>query len=248
MSGQQSPPPTERRATPNFLQSLETSISLPEPCADPAACLEPTDVIDSAHPSIVETAGRLTQGLETPFERVVAVFNFVRDSVRYNFAPDLLSRGDWRASETLARGDGFCQQKAVLLAALARAAGIPSAIGFQHLRDYKLLDTRYEAAIPEGLIPFHGFTYLWLDGAWRIMDATLDAELCTRRGYRLVEPVPGADARLPATDRAGKPHFDILTEWGPFPNLPEPVSAHMVSLRPAWLALREVIRRTGATM
>ncbi len=239
---------TECRSTPNFLQSLEASIALPEPGADPVACLEPTDVIDSAHPRIVETASRLTGRLETPFERAVAVFNFVRDAVCYNFAPDLLGRDDWCASETLVRGDGFCQQKAVLLAALARAAGIPSAIGFQHLRDHKLLDSRYEVALPGGLIPYHGLTYLWLDGAWRITDATLDAELCTRRRYRRVELVSGADARLPATDLDGRPHFDILTEVGPFPDLPESVSAFMVSLRPAWLALREVIRRTGATM
>jgi len=238
----------EHRSTPNFLKSLEASVSLQPAGADPAGCLGPTDVIESTHPAIVETAARLTDGQPDSFRRAVAVFNFSRDAVQYNFAPDLLSRGDWRASATLARGDGFCQQKAVLLAALARAAGIPSAIGFQHLRDHKLLDTRYEAAIPDGLIPLHGLTYLWLDGAWRIADATLDAGLCTRRRYRLVELMTGADARLPATDLDGKPHFDILTERGPFPDLPESVSAFMVSLRPDWLALQEIIRRTGATM
>lgn len=239
---------TAHRSTPNFLQSLEASISLPDPGVDPETCLAPTDVIDSAHPAVVDTAARLTARLTSPFQRAQALFHFVRDAVRYNIAPDLLRREDWRASETLARGDGFCQQKAVLLAALARAAGIPSAIGFQHLRDYKLLDTRYEAAIPQGIIPYHGLTYLWLDGAWRIADATLDAELCARRGYRLVELQPGSDARLPATDLEGKPHFDILAEYGPFPNLPEAVSDFMVRLRPAWLALKELVQRTGVTM
>ena len=239
---------TEHRSMANFLESLEESVPLPSSGADPAGCLGPTDIIDSRHPAILETAGRLTYGLDSPFERAEAVFSFTRDAARYNFTPDLLSRRDWQASATLARGEGFCQQKAVLLAALARAAGIPSAIGLQHLRDHKLLDSRYEIALPDGLIPYHGLTYLWLDGAWRIADATLDAELCTRRRYRLVELMAGADARLPAADLDGKPHFDILTEWGPFPDLPESVSAYMVSLRPAWLALREVVRRTGATM
>lgn len=238
----------EHRATANFLKSLETRVPLPATGADTSECLHPTDVINSTHPAIVEMAGRLTNGPHTPFERAEAVFNFVRDAVRYNFTPDLLNRDDWQASATLARGDGFCQQKAILLAALARSAGIPSAIGFQHLRDYKLLDSRYEVALPDGIIPHHGLTFLWLDGDWRIADATLDAELCTRRRYQLVELLCGVDARLPATDLDGKPHFDILTEWGPFPDLPESVSAFMVSLRPAWLALREVIRRTGATM
>jgi transglutaminase-like putative cysteine protease len=238
----------EFRSVHDFLELLEASAPLPAPGAEPTACLEPTDIIESTHPTIVETATRLTHGLDTPFARAAAVFAFVRDAVRYNFTPDLLSRADWRASETLARGDGFCQQKAVLLAALARAVGVPSAIGFQHLRDYKLLDTRYEGVLPDGLIPFHGLTYLWLDGGWRVADATLDAELCTHRRYRLVELLPDTDARLPTTDLDGEPHFDILAEFGPFPDLPESVSAFMVSLRPAWLALREVARRTGATM
>lgn len=239
---------TEHRSTINFLKSLETRVPLPATGADPSKCLHSTDVIDSTQPAILETAGRLTHGLDSPFERAKAVFNFTRDAARYNFTPDLLSRDDWQASATLARGDGFCQQKAVLLTAIARAAGIPSAIGLQHLRDHKLLDSRYEVALPDGIIPYHGLTYLWLGGAWRIADATLDAELCTRRRYRLVELMAGADARLPATDLDGLPHFDILAEWGPFPDLPESVSAFMVTLRPAWLALKEVVRRTGATM
>lgn len=231
-----------------FLAILDQPLSLPAASAEPEPCTDPTDVIASGHPDIIACTHQVTVGCTSEFDRARAIFTFVRDEIRYNFTPILLERDDWHAANTLQRGDGFCQQKAVLLAALARAAGIPSAIGFQHLRDHKLLQTRYEEALPEGIIPYHGLTYLWLDGAWRIADATLDAGLCRRRDYRLVELQPDEHARLPKTDQHGAPHFDILNEFGPYPDLPKIITRHEVEMRPAWEELTRVAQRTGATM
>lgn len=228
---------------------LETvPLSNPESVAEPADCLGPTDVIDCDHPLVRETAARVTAGLVDEFDRAEAVFNFARDALSYNFTPTLLSRADWLASSTLARGYGFCQQKAVALAALARAAGIPSQIAFQHAIDYKLLNTRYESLLPEGLLAFHGLTVLWLNGAWRLADATLDGALVSRRGYRLVELRPDGDALLPLTDLAGEPHFKFLESFGPFPDLPVSISDTFITLRPWWVAWKQVVDRTGATM
>lgn len=226
----------------------EAALSNPEAPADPADCLGPTDVIDSDHPLVRETAARVTDGLTGEFARAQAVFNFARDELIYNFTPTLLSRSDWRASATLARGHGFCQQKAVALAALARAAGIPSQIGFQHIIDFKLLNTRFEQLLPNGLLAFHGLTVLWVNGAWRIADATLDGPLVARRGYRLVELRPDGDALLPLTDLAGEPHFEFLESFGPFPDLPIRVSELFVAIRPWWVAWKQIVDRTGATM
>lgn len=231
-----------------FLTVLDRPLDLPDANPAPDECTAPTDVIDSMHPDIIARANQLRADLASQFEQAQAIFTFVRDEIRYNFTPILLTRDDWRASNTMARGDGFCQQKAVLLAALARAAGIPSAIGFQHLRDYKLLETRYEEALPEGIIPYHGLTYLWLDGGWRIADATLDADLCSRRDYHLVELQRGHHARLPQTDRRGAPHFDILQEFGPYADLPATITFHEIEMRPAWEELTRVAQQTGATM
>lgn len=231
-----------------FLAVLDQPLDLPAANAKPEQCINPTDVIASGHPDIVACVHQVTAGHTLKFDRARAVFAFVRDEIRYNFTPILLERDDWHAAKTLQRGKGFCQQKAVLLAALARAAGIPSAVGFQHLRDHKLLQTRYEEALPLGIIPYHGLTYLWLGGAWWIADATLDAGLCRRRNYRLVELQRGNHARLPETDQSGAPHFDILDEFGPYPDLPEIITKHEVEMRPAWEELTRVAQRTGATM
>lgn len=216
--------------------------------ADPAACLGPTDVMDIDHPAIRATVERLTAGLEATGDRVRALFEFVRDRIVYNFGPTLNSRADWLASTTLARGDGFCQQKATLLATLLRAAGIPSQIAFQDIRDYKLLDTRFAPMVPDGIIRYHGLTAVYLDGRWLRIDATLDAGLSQRRGYRLVEFRPGADALLPATDLQGLPHFDILANIGPFPNLPEALTEAELRAAQYWREWQSLVRRTDASM
>ncbi len=216
--------------------------------ADPAACLGPTDVMDVDHPAIRAAVAELTAGLVAPEDRTRALFNFVRDQIVYNFGPALNSRADWLASATLARGNGFCQQKATLLATLLRAAGVPSQLAFQDIKDYKLLDSRFAPMVPDGIIRYHGLTAVYLNGRWLRIDPTLDAGLSQRRGYRLVEFRPGADALLPETDLQGLPHFDILAEIGPFPNLPVALTDAELRAAPYWQEWQSLITRTGATM
>lgn len=227
---------------------IADSVELPEPVLGPEGCLGPTDVIDSEAGEIRAQAAALVAGIEGDRERAEALFRWVRDAIAYDFTPDLRSRADWAASGTLSRGRGFCQQKAMLLAALARAAGIPSALGFQRIVDHKLKDTRFEALLPGGVITFHGFNFLWVEGAWCAADATLDAGLCGRRGYALTELWPGDRARLPLRDLAGAPHFDIVREMGPFADMPATITTLAVSMHESWSGLKELARRTGATM
>ncbi len=201
-------------------------------------------MIDSEHPAVSELARRLS-GSGTDAERAGRLFAFVRDVISYDLTPVLESREDWLASATLKRGSGFCQQKSVLLAALGRAAGIPTALCFQHLKDHKLLDTRYSKLLPGGIIAFHGLVAFWLDGRWVRVDPSLDLGLCLARGYRLVEFDLVHEALLPPLDLAGRPHFGFLGDMGPFADLPPPISTLLVQVRPLWVALRSI---SGATM
>jgi len=220
---------------------------LPAPEVGPEACLAPTDVIDSTHPAIVDRARRVANG-KTEGDRARQLFGFVRDSLRYDFTPKLDSRDAWRASTTLQRGKGFCQQKAVVLVALCRAAGIPSAICFQHIRDHKLLDTRFASVLPNGIIAFHGLAAVWLGGRWLRVDPTLDAGLVRIRGYRLTEFNGTSEALLPPVDLNGQTHFEFLGDFGPFADFPAQLTDLGVRIRPTWDALREVARKTGASM
>lgn len=223
-------------------------ITLPKGgCKRLEECLLPTDVIDSDDDLVQSTAREIVQGCDDPVEKARRLFYFVRDEIEYNFAPLLRSRQDWKASLTLKRGDGFCQQKAVLYAALARAVGVPAQIAFQHLKDHKLIGTRYEPYMPGGVLPFHGLTVLYIGGEWLWEDATLDAGLCNRRGYRLVEFSPEEDALLPATDLKGRPHFEFLGSFGPYPNLPKEVSDAFIDPE-GWEMWHALVKRTRITM
>ncbi len=222
-------------------------LSAPPKAITPKACLVATDVIDADHPAVKAQAIALTSGLTAPAEKAEKLFYFVRDAIIYNFAPQLRDRSDWRASATLARGQGFCQQKAVLLTALARAVGIPSQVAFQHLRDDKLLGTRYEPYMPGGILPFHGLSVLYLDGRWLWEDATIDTTLCRRRGYRPVRFNPVGHALLPSTDLAGKPHFHFLEQFGPYPDLPIAISDAFIDPT-GWEAWEKLVQRTHVTM
>ncbi|MGB2885326.1 MAG: transglutaminase-like domain-containing protein, partial [Dehalococcoidia bacterium] len=97
--------------------------------------LEPTFTFDADSEAIQEKARELTGELEDAVEKAKALFYFVRDEISYNIYVKKHMPEHFRASNTLARGKGYCVQKAVLLVALARAAGIPARLGCAKIRN-----------------------------------------------------------------------------------------------------------------
>lgn len=184
----------------------------------PGDCLAATDVLDFESPLVRDLAESVPEG--TPVEVAGAIFEKVRDSIRYNFAPDLETRADWRASATVERGHGFCQQKAIVLAAVLRARGIPAALGFQDLYDEKVKPP-YSDLLGGNVLPWHGMVLAHLDGRWLVLDASLDRALCERRDYRLAEFDAGEGAPLPETDREGHVHFRVERDIEAAADLPD---------------------------
>ena len=76
--------------------------------------LAPTEFIDWDAPSIRERAGAL--GRSAARETAIALFDWVRDAIRYDPYSAMAERDAYRASAVLASGRGYCVQKAVLLA------------------------------------------------------------------------------------------------------------------------------------
>lgn len=207
-----------------------------------------TAVIDADAPLVLETAERVGgDGEET--EVVRRLFEHVRDEVAYEMAPTFEDGpGEWRASATLERGFGFCQQKAVVLAALLRARGIPAGIVVQDLQDHKI-PPHYVEFIGSQRLEVHGLTCAFVDGEWIRLDPTLPRALCERKGYRLVEYDGSGDAVLPETDLDGEPHFDVLEERGAYADMPDEVVDYTLGL--GWLRRPEyaqMARRHGPGM
>lgn len=194
-----------------------------------AGVLAATSVIDHEHPLVRDTTLQLIDGRSTPVDRMTTLFRWVRDEIAYDMAPDLSDRGSWRASDTIGRGWGFCQQKAVLLTAMARAAGVPAVLAYQSVIEHRLPD-RFEVYLPEKRMRPHGLSAVWIDGRWQQLDPSLHREMCDRRGLQLVEWVPGENALLPQLDLAGQPHCTIEEDLGMYDDLPDHIVAATMAL------------------
>jgi len=187
---------------------------------NPNNSLKPSYCIDSDDGHVAETSRRLTAGCRSERARARRLFEFVRDEIAYNFAPDVRGREHFRASHTLQMGNGFCMQKAALFAALCRASGVPARISFQDIVDYKIVGPFLRLMGTNELI-HHGMNAVFLEGRWVRADCTLDRSLSERKGYRLVQFDGARDALLPATDHKGQPHFTIKKQYGLYHDTPQ---------------------------
>jgi transglutaminase-like putative cysteine protease len=181
--------------------------------------LEPTFTIDSDNSRIVETARSLTEGCSNDTEKAVKLFYFVRDSIRYNVYMISVFIEDFKASRVLEWGKGYCVQKAVLLAALGRAAGIPSRLAFARIKNHKVPPALLEM-IGTNIFPRHGYNQFYLDGKWVSAVAAFDKELCERNGLKTVEFDGKADAVLHEKDLKGEPHIEYIEKFPPEKDLP----------------------------
>jgi transglutaminase-like putative cysteine protease len=152
-------------------------------------------------------------------QKAVDLFYFVRDAIRYNPYIDFTDKENFIAGKILDLPSTFCVPKAVLLATLARAAGIPSRIRFATIRNN---------LVPEGLLKVmktniffgHGFAELLLEGSWVKVTPSFDGPMCRENGYRTIEFDGTRDAILPATDLKGRPHIDYLEYLEAYDDLP----------------------------
>ncbi|WP_406474209.1 transglutaminase domain-containing protein [Streptomyces platensis] len=95
-----------------------------------SAYLAADEAIDHEHPRVRAIAATLSADASDAYTYAKAAFAFVRDTI-----PHSQDAGDpqvtWRASDVLAQRTGICYAKAHALAALLRAAGIPTALCYQ---------------------------------------------------------------------------------------------------------------------
>jgi transglutaminase-like putative cysteine protease len=145
----------------------------------------------------------------------VRLFEFVRD-LPYE-ADDFEALDSYRASCVLQVRHGYCAAKAGLLAALARASGIPAAVAFADVRNH-LASERLRNAMGTEVFAWHGYTRLWLDGLWIDVSPTFDPETCRRAGVEPLEFDGRNDALLQAFTRGGT--MDYIVRHGTFHDIP----------------------------
>jgi len=209
---------------------------------DPDIHIKPTTAIDSDHKEVRHVALELTSSFPGVAEKAQALFYFVRDRIHYSVYMISTNFEDFVAGTILRRGKGYCVQKAVLLAALARAAGIPSRLAFARIRNHK---APRELIAQTGLdvIPSHGYTQLLLGNRWISLTAAFDRELCERSGMPAVEFDGIHDALLAKDDLSGKPYIEYIEKYEPRADLPfDWLRSKVVPIwgeKSAWLTIEE---------
>ena len=183
------------------------------------ACVHPTRYLDSDHPDIIAFAHEHAGTHQGDRDRAVALYYTVRDGIRYDPYRIQLTDAGMRASAVLNRGYGFCIAKAVLLAAGARALGIPSRLGFADVRNH-LTTPRLRRMLKTDVFRFHGYTDLHLDGRWVKATPAFNASLCERFDVQPLAFDGKHDALLQQADRQGNQYMEYLTDRGTFADLP----------------------------
>lgn len=180
--------------------------------------LSPARFIDSSHPAVVEFARRHAKG-SSDLERAVSLYYAVRDGVRYNPFLDFSQESTFQGSVCLAQGEGFCIGKAALLAACARAVGIPARVGFADVKNH-LTTPRLAERMGTDLFVYHGFTELWLEGKWVKATPAFNLDLCRKFRVKPLEFDGRNDSIFHPFDADERRHMEYLRDRGSFADVP----------------------------
>lgn len=181
--------------------------------------LKPTDAIDSNNEIVRRTSIELTASFSNDREKARSLFYFVRDQVHYSVYMISTRFDDFVASTVLARKKGYCVQKAVLLAALARSAGIPSRLVFATIINHRV-PRELLAQTGRDVIPSHGYAQLFLGTEWVNLTPAFDKELCEKSGVPVVDFDGYHDAILSPYDLSGNPYIEYIEKYNPQANFP----------------------------
>lgn len=182
--------------------------------------LNPTKFVDSDNPAILAFAHEVVGDSTDPKEQVVKLYYAVRDRFPYNpYEVDLSDRG-LTASTALARGYGYCVEKANIMAAAARALGIPSRFGFADVKNHvgtgKLMEV-----LKTNVLAFHGYVEVFVDGKWVKATPAFNKTLCERLQVAPLEFNGEDDSIFQENDGPDGKFMEYVYDHGTFADIPQ---------------------------
>jgi transglutaminase-like putative cysteine protease len=186
---------------------------------DPSLYLNPTWFVDSDSQAIVDFAQRAVADATDPIDRACRLYYAVRDEIRYTAYGLKLEREHFRASAVLEAGHGWCVTKGCLLAATARAAGLPCRMGYADVRNH-LATEKLLKWIGTDIFYFHGYNEFWLEGRWVKATVAFNQSLCEKAGLLPLEFDGVHDSIYHPFDQQGRRHMEYLHERGTRGDIP----------------------------
>ncbi len=181
--------------------------------------VQPGPHVDADHPAVQALARQATQGIGSVREQAVALYYAVRDGFRYDPYAIAAVERCFTASIVVESGSGFCISKAALLAAAARAAGIPARVGFADVRNH-LTSPRLRELMDTDEFVYHGYSELWIDGRWVKATPAFNRSLCDKAGVHPLEFDGRIDSLFHPLDQSGRKHMEYLRDHVSRPDVP----------------------------
>jgi transglutaminase-like putative cysteine protease len=181
----------------------------------PEACLASGPVVDSDDPAVHAFVARTLDGSRPrdATARAIMLFDAVRDGIRYDPYSFSIDPATFKASHVAVSFASWCVPKAILLAAVLRASGIPAAVGFADVRNHLTSPKLRERMGTDNFIN-HGYTAVWLDGRWIKITPAFNAALCERFGVRPLEFDGNGDALFHEFDQSNRRHMEYVADHG----------------------------------
>lgn len=181
--------------------------------------LQPGPCVNSDAPQIIALANSLVKSQQSDQDKAIALYYHVRDAIRYNPYAMGNGRDDWRATEVLKAGEGWCIPKAVLLAALCRAVGIPARLGFADVVNH-LSTERLRQTLKTDVFYYHGYCSIFLNGRWVKSTPAFNLTLCEKFGLHPLEFDGENDSLYHEFDQAGNRHMEYINDRGEYADVP----------------------------
>lgn len=181
--------------------------------------LQPAKYINSDSEEVIQFTKKIIGSTTDPIEKAVKIYYAVRDGFQYNPYDLDLSPEAMKASSLLKRNYGYCVEKACLLAACARVAGIPSRLGFSKVRNH-IGTEKLEEILKTNVLVFHGFTELFLEGKWVKATPAFNKSLCEKLKVESLEFDGTEDSIFQSYNKEGGQFMEYLHDYGNFDDVP----------------------------
>jgi len=182
------------------------------------AYLVATALINNDHQDVQKCSTNIvSQG--TPTERAIAIYYWVRDQIRYNPYVFGADEKHMRADFTIKSGESWCVPKAILMAALCRANGIPAGVGFADVRNH-LSTQRLRDSMKTDVFYYHGYCTIYLEDQWVKATPAFNASLCEKFGLKTLEFNGKEDSLYHPFDLTGQRHMEYIHDHGHFADVP----------------------------
>jgi transglutaminase-like putative cysteine protease len=182
------------------------------------AQLQATWFLDGDDPRVADFARRAA-GSGSARERAIRLYYAVRDEILYDPYGLSMEPYEFKASACLARRRGFCVTKSALMAAAARAVGIPARLGYADVKNH-LTTERLRQRMGNDLFVFHGYAELFLDGKWVKATPVFNIELCEKFRVLPLEFDGETDSIFHPFDADGRRHMEYVAIRGTYDDLP----------------------------